>query len=284
MSKSSVNPVEYKTQLRQEWDNVATGWEKWWPTFEQGAQVVSDRMVELAEIGPGQRVLDLATGIGEPAGTAAHLVGPRGTVIATDLSTEMLAIGQKRAVQLGLENIEFRQMDAEAVDQLEGEFDAILCRWALFFLPDLKTALVKMRQKLVPGGRLVAAVFDKPAKVPGLSLPMKVVGDILQRQPPAGPSVFSLSDVAALKKIFAEADFTNIQTEELTITIEFASADDFTQFIKDIAAAVRRLMSDQSSEKQTEIWQAITQAAGQFATSDGRIPMPMTSIVVIAQE
>ena len=108
MSKSSVNPVEYKNKLSQEWDNVASGWEKWWPTFERGSQVVSDRMVELAEIGPGQRVLDLATGIGEPAVTAAHLVGSKGTVIATDLSREMLAVGQKRAVQQGLENIEFR--------------------------------------------------------------------------------------------------------------------------------------------------------------------------------
>jgi ubiquinone/menaquinone biosynthesis C-methylase UbiE len=229
-------------------------------------------------------VLDLATGIGEPAVTAAHLVGSKGTVIATDLSMEMLAVGQKRAVQQGLENIEFRQMDAEKVDQLEGGFDAILCRWGLFFLPDLRTGLVKMRKQLVPGGRLVAAVFDTPPKVPALSLPMKVVGDILQRQPPAGPSVFSLSDVVAFKKTFMEAEFTNIQTEELISTVEFASADDFTQFIKDIAAAVRRLMSDQSPEKQAEIWEAITQAAGQFATSDGHVTMPMTSIVVKAQD
>lgn len=248
--------------------------------FEQETQVVSDRMVELAEIGAGQRVLDLATGIGEPAITAAHLVGSRGMVVATDLSTEMLAIGKKRAVQLGLENIEFRQMDAEAVDQLEGNFDAILCRWGLFFLPDLKTALVKMRKQLAPGGRLVAAVFDKPPKVPVLSLPMKVVGDILQRQPPPGPNVFSLSNVVALKNTFAEADFTKIQTETLNNTIEFASADDFTLFVKDVAAAVNRLISDQSPEKQTEVWQAITQAAGQFATSDGRILMPMTSTIV----
>lgn len=284
MITPSVDPVEYKTKQLRMWNSVAVGWGKWWPTFEKGAQIISHRMVELAAISPGKQVLDIATGIGEPAVTAARMTGPEGLVIATDLSTEMLAIGRKRAAELRIKNIEFRRMDAEAVDQMEHLFDAILCRWGLFFLPDLKKALEKMRQRLVPGGRFVAAVWDEPQKVPALSLPMKVADEILKRRPPSGPGVFSLSDEAVLREIFMDAGFVKVHTEELVIVAEFASASEFTQFTKDISAPVKMLMSDQTPKKQSEIWDAITNAAGLFAGPDGRIEMPMTSIIVRASQ
>lgn len=283
MCAQSNESNDYKAKQLQIWNSVATGWGKWWPTFEKGAQIISDRMVEHAAIGPGKRVLDLATGIGEPAITAARAAGPDGFVIATDFSADMLAIGKKRAEQIGLKNIEFRRLDAEDVDQLDDRFDAVLCRWGLFFLPDLKNALMKMRHSLVPGGRLVSAVWAGPKKVPALSLPIKVVGEILQRQPPSGPGVFSLSDPVALKGIFTEAGFENVHTEELVIAAEFASADEFCRFTKDISAPVKILMADQQPEKQEEIWDAVTYAAGMFAGPDGRISMPLTSILVVAQ-
>ncbi len=275
--------TEYKTRQRRSWDDVAAGWEKWWPVFERYAQSVSDRIIELAEIGPGMSVLDVATGIGEPAITAARLVSDSGSVVAIDLSPEMLSIGRKRAEQLGLENIEFRKMDAEAVDQLDNRFDAILCRWGLFFLPDLKAALVKMRQRLASDGRLVAVVWGKPQKVPALSLPLNVAREVLQRQLPPGPSVFSLSDPAELKLTFEAAGFSHVHTEELTNTAEFESADEFIQFTQEVSAPVRLMLADQTHEKQAEIWNAIACAvAGQFAGLDGRVTMPMTLITVTA--
>ena len=222
-------------------------------------------------------------GIGEPAVTAARMSGPDGLVIATDLSAEMLAIGRKRAARLKIKDVEVSRMDAEAVDQMEHHFDAILCRWGLFFLPDLKKTLEKMHRRLVLGGRLVAAAWDKPKKAPALSLPMEVVGEILKRQPPSGPGVFSLSDPAALKKIFTEAGFAGVQNDEFVITAEFASGAEFVQFTKNISALVKILMANQQQEKQDEIWNAVTYAAGRFAGPAGRISMPLTSIIAVAQ-
>ena len=97
---------------RQRWDSVAVGWKKWWPIIENGARNVSERMVELAEIESGQRVHDIATGIGEPALLVASRVGPAGFVVATDLSSRMLAIAQERAMALGLTNVNFMKADA----------------------------------------------------------------------------------------------------------------------------------------------------------------------------
>jgi ubiquinone/menaquinone biosynthesis C-methylase UbiE len=81
----------------------------------------------LAAIQPGYRILDIATGIGEPAVTAVRKVSPTGQVVATDLSPQMLAIGKERAAELGPTNIEFHEMDADALDFPENSFHAVLC-------------------------------------------------------------------------------------------------------------------------------------------------------------
>ncbi len=117
-------------EQRQQWNSVATGWKKWWRAIEGGAQHVSQRMIELAEVKPGQRVLDIATGIGEPALLAASRVGTAGRVVATDLSPQMLDIARERANALGLTNVGFMESDVEALNFPDGSFDAILCRWA----------------------------------------------------------------------------------------------------------------------------------------------------------
>jgi ubiquinone/menaquinone biosynthesis C-methylase UbiE len=108
----AFNSEDFKAQQRQMWDDAAAGWQAWWPTFERGAQKVSDKIVELAEIKPGDWVLDIATGIGEPAVTTAKKVMPDGKVVATDISPQMLAIAKTRAKSLGLDSvIQFRESE-----------------------------------------------------------------------------------------------------------------------------------------------------------------------------
>jgi ubiquinone/menaquinone biosynthesis C-methylase UbiE len=108
---------------------VSEGWQKWWRTFENGAQNISNRLVELAMIKPGDKVLDIATGIGEPAITAAKRVGSNGHVMATDISPLMLSIAKQRAASLGLENImEFKEGDGETIDLPASSFNAVTSR------------------------------------------------------------------------------------------------------------------------------------------------------------
>jgi|SRR5919202_6261609 cyclopropane fatty-acyl-phospholipid synthase-like methyltransferase len=102
---SSLNPEQFKQAQRQGWDRTANGWKTWWPAFEHAGQKVSDRLVDLAEVRPGSKVLDVATGIGEPAVTAARRVQPDGKVLATDISSEMLQIAKERVEKYGLQNI-----------------------------------------------------------------------------------------------------------------------------------------------------------------------------------
>ena len=164
MTTQPYDPAKFKDAQRQEWDAVAAGWRKWWELIESGAQQVSDRLLELADVQSGHQVLDVATGIGEPAVTAAHRVEATGHVVATDQSPQMLAIAQERVAGLGLQNVEFKVMDAESLELPESSFDAVLCRWGLMFLPDLRAALNGMWRSLTPGGRMATCVWDVPPK------------------------------------------------------------------------------------------------------------------------
>lgn len=285
MTTQAFDPQQYKERQRQEWDAVAAGWRKWWELIEAGVQHVSDRILELGEVQPGQRVLDVATGIGEPAVSAARRVGPNGHVTATDQSPQMLEIARERAAALGLQNIEFKEMDAETLELPAASFDAALCRYGLMFLPDLPAALNGMSRSLTPGGRMATAVWDVPPKTPLVSLAMGVMQRLFQPPPPpaGAPGPFALADTSVLEKGLADAGFTDIRTERMTVTIEFPSAQDYTEFIRDVVPPVRAMLASQPEEKQAEAWRAVAEAAGQFAGADGVVRMPNETILVAAR-
>ena len=152
MVSSTFDPNQFKMVQRKGWDSVAQGWKEWWESIEKGAQKLSHRLIELAEIKPGQRVLDIATGIGEPSVTAAKVVGNGGRILATDISKQMLAIAKERATLLRLQDIiEFKETDAENLDLSNSSFNAALCRWGLMLFPNLDAAIRKIYSSLVSG-------------------------------------------------------------------------------------------------------------------------------------
>jgi enediyne biosynthesis protein CalE5 len=127
MEAQHLDPVEFRDRQRKDWDIAAAGWRKWSELIDAGTQVVTDRLVELAEVKPGSRVLDIGCGYGQPSLTAAQTAGPEGKVIATDPAPEMLTYGRERAADQGLDNVEFIQANATSLDFSEGAFDA--SRW-----------------------------------------------------------------------------------------------------------------------------------------------------------
>ena len=115
---------------------------------------ISERLVELAGVQPGSRVLDVAAGYGEPTRTAATVAGPEGSVVATDISAEMLAFARERAKAAGLDNIEFVESDAAGLDFPEDSFDAAVSRWGIIFEPDGEAAAGRIRGFLKPGAKM----------------------------------------------------------------------------------------------------------------------------------
>ena len=284
MGTENLDPDRYKAGERQTWDAVAAGWNRWWTTFEQGAQTLSDHLIELAAIRSGHSVLDVATGIGEPAFTAGRRVRPTGRVVAIDQSPQMLAIAAERAATMGLDNVELREMDAEALDFPQETFHAILCRWGLMFLPNLETSLSSMRQLLVPGGRLAAAVWSLPVKVPLISLAMGVVRQVVEMPTAAEgtPTTFGLSDPTALERAMTHAGFSQVSTECRTVALEFPSGEAYASFILDVSGSVSAMLASQPVQKQLEVRREIEKAVEQFAAVDGQVTCPTRLSVWLA--
>ena len=263
----------------------AAAWNKWFHIIEGGAQRLSDRMVELAEIAPGQNVLDVATGLGEPAVTAAARVAPGGRVVAIDTSAEMLGFAKARAQKLGLGQIDFRIMDAQALDLPEAEFDAVLCRWGLMFMTELEGVLAGLRRALAPGGRLVAAIWGPPEDVPVISLSTRLVHASLGLSPPeeGAKTPFALSDVAAFLRRLEAAGFDQVRGEWVTVTYGFESAEAFTEFRRDRSGSLNARIAHLPADQQESAWQAVCEAARARAAPDGTLRMANASYCVSAR-
>jgi ubiquinone/menaquinone biosynthesis C-methylase UbiE len=269
---ANSNSDQLKRDQRQDWESVAAGWQKWFTTFEKGAHKMSYRLMEMAKIKPASKVLDIATGIGEPAITVARYVGTNGHVLATDISLQMLLIARKRAIEEHLEElIDFKEGDAATIDLPKSSFDAALCRFGLMFLEDLDSGLSNIHKSLINGGRFAASVWATPEKVPQLGLAIDTVRKELNIPSPhmigtLGP--FSLADENILKDSFINCGFKVIDIERINITFEFDSAVEYTNFTKDIAAPVQAMLADQTLDRKEQIWKAVTKEATKYTKNN----------------
>ena len=140
------------------------------------------QMLEAAKLRPGDQVLDIAAGTGDQSRQAARLVGPEGSVLATDISQEMLDVANRLAQQEGLSNITTRAMDAEQLDLPGNRYDAVISRFGLMLIPRRQQALAEIRRVLKPGGRLTALVWSKPERNPLFTLDTTIVEKFLYTQ------------------------------------------------------------------------------------------------------
>jgi ubiquinone/menaquinone biosynthesis C-methylase UbiE len=285
MANESVTPELLKDRQRRDWDAAAAGWNKFWPVFERAAQHVSDRLIELARIHEGSRVLDIATGNGEPALTAARRVGASGRVIATDQSEGMLAIARSRAASFGITNVEFRAADGEKLGLAERAFGAIVCRWGLMFMPDVAAAVAEMHASLIPGGWLATAAWSTADKVPFIGIGQEVVRRLANLPPPPPDALepTRLADPSRLTGIMEKAGFKDITVERIPVTFEYESAAAFTQFRYEVSAPFRALVSQVAPELRQRIFDGITEAASAYVGADGKMRTVNETIVFAAR-
>jgi SAM-dependent methyltransferase len=283
MESKTMDPGQFREGQRQQWNTAATGWRKWSELIDSAAAKISERMVELAGVTAGSRVLDVAAGYGEPSLTAARVAGPNGKVVASDISAEMLAYGRERAQAAGLENIEFVESDAMSLDFPAGSFDAALSRFGIIFDPDGEGAAARVRSFMEPGSRMTIASWGPPDRVPFLGIPVMTVMKRLDvpPPPPGTPGPLSRPTPEAIGGLLEGGGFSEVEVEEAEVEFTFASAEEFTTFIREIAPPVSAMMASHPEDVQAETWQAITDAvAAQAAAADGSVTM--TNLVLSA--
>jgi enediyne biosynthesis protein CalE5 len=283
MTGTTFDPDQYKASIRAEWRAAASGWWTWVEVLEaeDGGGAVSRTLVELARIGPGDVVLDVAAGYGEPGLTAARTVAPGGRVVCTDISAEMLTLARERAAAEGLDNLQFVERDAEELRFEEASFDAVLSRQGLQFLPDVSGVLSRLHAFLKPHGRLAAAVWGPPGTVQ-FAAPVPVIRAELQLPPPpAGiPGPFALADAAQLAELVEAAGFTDVQTGTVTAIYQTVSAELATRWLRAVAPPISSLVDGRPPEVQDRVWAKVTQAWAPFTTADGRVRLENQAVWV----
>jgi SAM-dependent methyltransferase len=279
----TFDPVRYKADVRAEWRAAAAGWQTWVGVLEaeDGGRAVSRTLVRLARIGPGDAVLDVAAGYGEPGLTAAHAAAPGGRVVCTDISGEMLAVGRERAAAEGLDGVEFLECDAEALAFEEASFDAVLSRQGLQFLPDVAGVLTRLRSFLKPNGRLAAAVWGPPQAVQ-FAAPVPVIrAELGLPPPPTGvPGPFALADAGRLAELAAAAGFTDVRTGMVTAIYQTGSPELATRWLRDVAPPITSLVDTQPPEVQERVWAKVTQAWAPYTTADGHVRLENQAVWV----
>jgi ubiquinone/menaquinone biosynthesis C-methylase UbiE len=285
----TLDSEKYKETERQNWDSVANNWQKWWKTIEIGAGKVSRRLIELAEIKPGSRVLDIATGIGEPAITAANQIGNNGHILATDISPQMLSVAKQRAISLGLQNvIEFKEGDTETLDLPSSTFDAVLCRWGMTLFLDIDTGLSNIYKSLVDGGHFAAAVFSSADKVPVLAIAANTIMKETNSPPPPSPKVpglFNLSDENMLKNSFVKSGFRGVSVERVSVTFEFDSAETYTSCILETSASLHVRLMNETQVRSKEILKTVTEAAGKYRDNNtGKVRLENETILIVGKK
>lgn len=278
-------PQQIIEAQRQDWNRVASGWEKWDEFFDRSMTFLNHRLVGDARLRQGQRVLDLGSGTGYPALLAAQVVGPQGAVIGMDLAEQMLEAAERKARRLALANVTFRTGDVTNLPFDAASFDAVTSRFCLMFLPEIQLAVAEILRVLKPGAWIAAAVWSAPEKNPYLKIPMDTIKQFIDLPPPdpSAPGIFRLAKPDDLAGLLRQAGFNEVHDQELVAEVPFPTADEYIASLMDIAAPLQNLFVQLSEEQQRQAKARIADTAAQFRQGH-HIALPIAIRIVTGRK
>lgn len=270
---TTFDPVKYKETTRAQWDAAAEAWHRWGPTLASWLGPATDLMLDMAGVGPGARVLDVAAGAGEQTLAAARRVGPTGSVLATDISPSILDFARQAAQGAGLANVETRVMDGEALDLADHSFDIVISRVGLIYFPDQQKALSGMRRVLKPGGRVAAITYSTADRNEFFSIPVAIIRERagLPAPLPGQPGPFSLGGPGVLEQAFGKAGFRDVRVAAVPSPLRLPHAADCVRFERESFGALHQMLSGMPESKRPAVWDEIERQLSRFEGAEGFI-------------
>jgi len=240
--------------------------EKWKAKSAAMGQPVTEALVEYAQPKRGMRVLDLASGTGEPAITLATRVGDEGHVTALDLSADLLEIAEKRAKVRGLKNFKTQQADAHALPFPENTFDLATSRFGVMFFRDVELSLRELRRVLKPGARacfLAWGPFDQPYWQSMMGVVHRHVGGPLLD--PEGPNPFRFAEPGSLSEELRKAGFDSLEEETQTLPWGWPGpAEEVWEQNRSVAVPFRPMLDRVPADQWAKIHDEIHKTVGQY--------------------
>jgi len=276
---------DIRQQSRVRWTATAQGWGKRADQFRRATMPVSTWMVDAVGPRPGDTLLELAAGPGDTGFLAAELIRPGGTLICSDFVPEMLNVAQGRAKALGLDNVRFKQFDAETgIDIEAASIDGALCRWGYMLMADPVTALAQTRRVLKPGARLSLAAWTGPDENPWSALPAReLIRRGLEEAPdPDAPGQFAWAEEGVIRERLEEAGFVDYEVAAVDFTIAYASVEDWWATTSDMSMRFADATRAMDVATMAEIQAALGEAAAPFTDGDGAIAIPARTWTAVA--
>jgi len=240
--------LEIREKQKASWNKFSPGWKKWDDFTMQFLQIQGDKIVEALDLKEDYKVLDIASGTGEPGLTIAAKVS-QGFVTAIDLAEGMLEIAREKQVEQNLNNFFTLAADVCELPFENNSFDAISCRLGFMFFPDMQLAAKEMVRVLKPGGKLAITVWAEPEKNRWITAMMGAIKSVVDvPAPPAGaPGMFRCSQPGFITSIFEKAGLLGGVETDIDGAINCQSSDQYWEFMNDVVPPVVAVI--QSSEE-----------------------------------
>jgi SAM-dependent methyltransferase len=270
--KPAFDADKFKQTTRAQWEAAAEAWDRWGPLLGRWLGPATEAMLDMAAIGAGSRVLDVAAGAGEQSLSAARRAGSAGHVLATDISPAILRHAKAAARKAGLANVETKEIDGERHDLLPAEsFDAAISRVGLIYFPDQQRALAGIRHALKPGGRFAAVVYSTPERNAFFSVPVGIIRRRAKLPPPlpGQPGPFSLGGDGVLAAALERAGFRGVEVRRIDSPVELATADECVRFERESFGALHQMMAGLSEAEREATWAEIAGELRKFESAAG---------------
>ena len=265
------------------WEASAGGWERRRAFVWEASRKVSERLVDLLDPQPGQSLLELAAGTGDTGFLAAERIQPAGRLLSSDFVPGMVAAAQRHAVELGVSNVDFRVLDAQALDLADESVDGVLCRWGYMLVPEPAKAFAETARVLRPGGHVAFAVWASADENPLVSAIGRVLvaRGLVARPEPDAPGPFRLADPEHVRALVENAGLELVRQEDVALTWRFGGFDEYWDVTRDLSRSLAASLEEIDDEKSEAIKADVRQALEPYAEQGG-LAMPALTRVTLA--
>ncbi len=259
-------------ESRRRWEAAAAGWDAHSPVLRAWLADPTRTLFDAAGIREGQTILDVAAGAGDQTLMLAERLGPRGRILATDLSSALIQSLKRHAEEAGLDNVDTEVANAQDSLGKSDAFDAAVCRLGLMLMPEPSQCLSSVHSALKPGGRFAAMVFAEPDANPCIRILMSTAtrhAGLPPRNPFAPGGLLSLGRPGHLDRLFEEVGFREVSTFRIDAPFRLQSVHDYIAFLRSAAAPVIAMLSKLEPEAQEDAWRDMGEQLSQFAGPEG---------------
>ncbi|HEX4010816.1 MAG TPA: methyltransferase domain-containing protein [Solirubrobacteraceae bacterium] len=283
---ATPDPDQQRATMRESWEGAAAGWGSHAERVRAWGMPVSVAMIDALHLQPGQRVLELAAGPGDTGFLAAEIIAPGGgSLLSSDGAEAMIEVARARAAELGVTNVEFKQLELEWIDLPTASVDAVLCRWGIMLTVDPEAAAQEIRRVLRAGGRAAFSVWDTPERNPWATIFNGALVDLSFAQPPdpAAPGPFALAAPGRLQELLEAAGFTDLEVSAVPVVRHFATFEEYLAEMAETSPSVGSVWRRIDADERAEISARLVADLVPYTAEDGSVSVPGRCLVAAAE-